>query len=356
MLNALKKFLGGVLALGIALLLLDGLVDVTYHATYGLRSYIKNFARAESVEAQNEQVATGDKDTRDLMPFLDFETRYVAGQGSIPGAVNRGEMVVRNDGRRMAPGEAVERTEPHVIVLGSSQVFGIFNAAAETLPANLDRLLPGHAVMNYAVPGQHMAENMVYLQRLLRSGVSVDAVLLVAGPLDVFYHCVYLPTQKSYLDEKYNARLVNVLHRIEELYRPRAVDYDCGEGNPGVTSVVDRVRGEIRGAVATAHALGLPIAVVVPPSPYGGKSDVSNLVGADLYQAYARGMDVVFAEFSRRLHDEPIESVHDLSGAFQGMPPMFFDEGGHIFDEGQRVLAKEIARTVDFAALVNVRP
>lgn len=348
----LKKVFGGLFVAVFAVVLLNGLADVAYQTTYSLRAYVQLAAKEYRVKAQK----LGDEgdQKRDLQPFLDYEQRYIAGLGHLVLPIQNGEMHVLADGRRLAPGEAIDPPGPRMAVLGASQAFGVFNSADGMLSAELDSLVPGYSVMNYAVPGQRLSQNSAHLEYLVRQGVQIDYALFVAGPVDVMYHCVHVPTERSYIKDKERMRMMNIIVKAQEIYSPRQVDYDCGPEMPGTVSVSDRLRIEMRGALATAEALGIPASVVFHPVPYDGtKADRSNLEDDWYFQVLAASMTPVFREFSKRLQEQPIPSVYDLSGAFAGHPPLFYDVGAHIVDEGQAILARAIVDTIDFSQPEN---
>lgn len=320
--------------------LLTGLADVFLASSDEWREDLRVEARAQSIVGAADRGGISLPD--DLEPFLDIDFEAVPGLGRLTKPVDRGEVTVVAGGRRLAPGEALEPDKPRILVFGASQVFGLYNHADQTVAAHLERLVPEVAFLNYGVIGQTMDASAVHLEFLLRQGVSADAVLVIGGAMEPLFHCVFDLATKASQEEMGLLRLESFFLKLKKQIVPPERSSPCSTSPEVAETVVDRTLAGMRAMIATAGAHDLDIAVVIPPQPWGGRANVSNIRETATFQLYTGGIGATGEMLLERLQKRPIPEVYDLTGVFQGGPPYFIDEAGHISGEGQHVFAKAI--------------
>lgn len=338
--KALKALVSAGLLFVLAGVLLTGLADVFLASSQKWREDLRVEARVRSVMGAADRGGISLPD--DLEPFLGIDFETVPGLGRLTKPVDHGELTVVAGGRRLAPGEALEPGKPRILVFGASQIFGLYNRADQTVAAHLERLAPEVAFLNYGVMGQTMDASAVHLETLLRQGVSADGVLVIGGAMEPLLHCVFNPATKASQDEKDLLRLKSVFMKLKQIVAPAPPVLPCAEFSDVAETVVDRTLSGMRAMIATARAHDLDITVVIPPQPWVGEADVSNIRETATFQLYSGGIGATGEMLLERLQKRPIPEVYDLTGVFQGGPPYFIDGAGHISDEGQRVLAKAI--------------
>jgi hypothetical protein len=252
--------------------------------------------------------------------------------GATPLPISRPGFHIGQDGERLAP--AVRSPVATGLLLGASQAFGLYDLDDETLAANLQRALPGIALRNFAVPGQKVRQSMATWRVLRDKRMRFDFVILVSGPMDLT-ECRSGPALEA---REPGLALARLFGRAQSKRVGRDALH-CAEPRE-VALQVDRLIYDLESALAYARRVGVPLAIVVPPTPFGNRSDHSNLKFGE------RFMGPLTWALRRRLEQQPIAGVYDLSGAFDGQPPYFIDLTGHMSATGQAVLARAIARRV----------
>ena len=339
--KVVKKTIAAAVIFFCAVLLIDGLVDLLFSVSGGARESARLDARLQDVVAGARKA--GASLPEDLTPFTQIDFEQIGGTQSFTKAMNAGEVVVGPLGRRLAPGEPLEPEKPRILVFGASQVFGLYNRAGETVAANLERLLPDVAFMNYGANGQTMEDSAAYLEYLLRQGVTADGVVVIGGAMEPLLYCVFDPLTKAGAASQHKFRLLKVYERLDALINPaRQVLFPCSEGGDAAEAVVDRTIASIHAMIGVAHARNLEIAVFMLPRPWDEGPDLSNIQEAQNFDLYTTAIGRTAELLVERLGQNPIPHVHDVTGAFDGKPAYFLDAVGHISDEGQRVLAQAI--------------
>jgi hypothetical protein len=326
-----KMALLGLLYIAILFCLADGIFDVVLSQRHLIGNRFNKYtAKARDPNA----LVSGVVPARDYYLFADMRVAEESTAiGATPLPISRPGFHIGQDGERLTP--PVRTPVATGLMLGASQAFGLYNLDDETLAANLQRALPGVALRNFAVPGQKVRQSMTTWRMLRDKGMRLDFVILVSGPMDLT-EC--RPPPGSDPGREPGLAIARLFVRQQS----RRVGRDaqrCAEPRE-VALQVDRLIYDLESALAYARRVGVPLAIVIPPTPFGNRADHSNLKSGEWF------MGPLTVALRRRLEQQPIAGVYDLSGAFDGQPPYFIDLPGHMSATGQAVLARAIARRV----------
>lgn len=332
----------------VVLCLADGFTDLSIYtlrlaraeiAEYSARHAPKDDAVHELYRVQRESEMT--------MPH-----QYIAGIGLVPRPAILPGFSIGADGQRLVRTGNSPAANVNGLLLGASQAFGIGDSDDQTLSAAMGRILPEVNVSNYAVHGHRIVSNVMYWQSLAERGKKFDFVLIVNGAVDVLYHCLWLPDSNRLNARNSNATpppaLGNAYEKALSLVSPSPPLYpqSCGDNAKDVSSVVNRIIYDLKGAQAFARERRIPLAIVIPPSPYGNRANVSTLTGDPFYRDWKPILTPVVSALRRRLKENPLPGVYDLSDAFDGKAPYFLDSSAHMTGQGQEVLAQAIVNRV----------
>lgn len=326
-----KTVLLGVFYVAILFCLADGIFDVVLSQ----RHLIGNRFNKYAAEARDPNaLVSGVVPARNYYLFADLRLAEASTAiGATPLPISRPGFHIGQDGERLTP--PVRKPVATGLMLGASQAFGLYNLDDETLAANLQRALPGVALRNFAVPGQKVRQSMATWRMLRDKGMRFDFVILVSGPMDLT-ECRPPPGSDPVREPGL------AIARLFVHAQSRRVGHDalrCAEPRE-IALQVDRLIYDLESALAYARRVGVPLAIVIPPTPFGNRADHSNLKSGEWF------MGPLTVALRRRLEQQPIAGVYDLSGAFDGQPPYFIDLPGHMSAAGQAVLARAIVGRV----------
>lgn len=281
-----------------------------------------------------------------------MKMRQIPGIGLIP---RQAELTVGSFGefgQRLAP-NTFARNKNTGLLLGASQAQGFYVDNENTVAAALTRRLSNVNIINYAIPGQEITSSIMYLQWLMENDIHSDFTLLLSGPVDLMHRCIPYPNDKAEAEKiallRY-PRLVQLflypeikIHAFENLNSGL-----CKPNSFGANAAVNRLLYDIKSGLNFAREHKLTFLVIIPPTPYGNRANIDNLVGTTYYEKYREPMEATISILHKRLIDHPIPGVIDLTDAFNDDPtPYFIDEDGHMTGRGNEKLARAICAHID---------
>jgi hypothetical protein len=262
------------------------------------------------------------------------------------------------DGLRLHPADPADPPGAPVLGLfGGSVAWGMGVTDAGTLPAALDRQLPGIAVRNLAQIGYNSLQSLALLIERLRAGDRLDSVVLFQGVNDVASLCMRGVSLSGHGEEPhFRRRLSSARSRLAEsvlgpiaeaasqarrkLFGSPQAQWTC-DGDPAHA-------GKVAEAILTywemAHDLsaarGIPLVAALQPVAWVGRP---NLTGLDL-DPHPLGdqFAAVYPLLRERIAARGRPWILDLSEALEGGEPVYFDFC-HLTERGNQRLAAVLA-------------
>ncbi|MEN2979734.1 SGNH/GDSL hydrolase family protein [Tistrella bauzanensis] len=335
------------LGLFLIVCLVDGVLDIGIGVASRIRDRIADAARNDDPYA--------DMRARKLAVMMDLPKRHVAGIGDVLQPVSVPGFTIGAGGERLhthavAPDEATR----HILLLGASQAFGLFNDDDETLAAALERHMPGAVVRNFAMPGQSLPGNMMILKQRVAAGDRIDDVLVVNGLMDLIAYCLP-PTLPPPVARPVLGDMIKWVTGPAPATSGRS---DVCQTPDERAIVLDRLEEDIRGLLDVAHRHDLQVTLVLTPLPYVAGAGDGTFARLAQFQRYQAIMDPLMAALRERLDASGSDRVIDLSQSFDGTRQhgLFGDLYGHYTDAGNEALAPLIAEVLRARGMVDQAP
>jgi hypothetical protein len=242
-------------------------------------------------------------------------------------------------------------------LFGGSVAWGMGVTDAGTLPAALDRQLPGIGVRNLGQIGYNSLQSLALLIERLRAGDRLDSVLLFQGVNDVASLCMPGVSLSGHGEEPHFRRRLNparsrlaesVLGPIAEaaaqarrkLFGPPQARWTC-DGDPAhAAEVAEAVLRYWEMAHDLSAARGISLFAALQPVAWVGQP---NLIGLDL-DPHPLGdqFAAVYPLLRERIAARRRPWIFDLSDALDGGEPVYFDFC-HLTERGNQRLAAVLA-------------
>lgn len=350
--------LAGSLAIALALLVAVGLGAAAALDLYRLirpAFYRESYTRAPAfagIAGAAERFREYDHLEVDYRPFVGW--RYRPHRGPT--------ITIDDDGLRVhAADPADPAAAPVVALFGGSSAWGMGVPDDGTLPAALDRLLPGVAVRNLGQTGYVSRQGLALLIERLAAGERFALALHYDGVNDVSALCRADVSLAGHGEEPvFRARLrppASVLGRSllqpvaelaalgrRKLLGPPPTPWTCAGEPARAAAVAEALLAHWEIAHAVAASRGVPLAAALQPVAYLGRPDLG---GLDLTGAGARhpGLEREFLAVYPLIRERIAERGHpwivDLTDALDGAPPVYFDFC-HVTERGNERLARAL--------------
>jgi hypothetical protein len=335
----MKKIAALLFGLFLTLALIDGVLDIGLGLAQAVRRQLAG-GETDPYAALREEY---------LLRKLELTTRYVPGIGDVfmPGTAPG--FTIGADGERLhGHVTAPETASRHVLMLGSSQAFGVFNDDDATLAAALERQMPGTVVRSFAMPGQRLPGNTMVLEQRIAAGDRIDQVLIVNGTLDLISYCLPLVSQPPRPRQQPRPLLVEIVVRLTDktsAARPAAPADVCLTPE-GQTAALNRLMADMREVLAAAQGRNLPVTLILAPAPYISGADDGTFSTDPRFRRFQTIIDPAFARLRTRL--DGLDGIVDLTEDFgRGRQAMFMDFYGHLTNAGNEALATLIAEALN---------
>lgn len=222
------------------------------------------------------------------MPFVEYTSGPVDGQFT---TVTEEGVRCNNTART---GCAVRGGADMVWVFGGSTTFGVGVKNDETIPAYLDRILPGHSVLNFGTISYYSTIERIRFLNLLTHHDPPAAAVFIDGLNDFYY--TDLPDISAVSgklrdtfhmpDSRRTLAKLEVFARQSQLVRAvfKAVRGDAAEHPPELRSdeqlqrVIERLERNTAMREAAGAALGTQVLTVLQPVPLYGAGHATSLI------------------------------------------------------------------------------
>jgi lysophospholipase L1-like esterase len=256
--------------------------------------------------------------------------------------------------RTAAPGEK-SADEWRVALSGGSTVWGWQVVDADTIPENLQRLLPRAArkvtVYNFGIEGATLEAELLTLKRF-REIYRLDAVLFYTGSNDVLKTYWGVTTGRSEFENFIASgfELAKAARRVNALIHgvnPSYIAKFKSEIIPGILQD-NPLRKGVAAAQAYCRGAELDCVFALQPTLLTRKNHPGG--EARLFQTYDvlfPGMEILTREMYRdAIAAAPDAPMYDLTPVFDDSASPFFTDHVHLTQDGNRVIAERLVPIV----------
>lgn len=274
-------------------------------------------------------------------------------------------ITIGDDGFRLHPPDPADPAgAPVVGLFGGSTAWGVGVADDGTLPAALDRRLPGVAVRNLGETGYNSGQSLALLTERLTAGDRFDLVVLFEGVNDVVSLCRADVSLTGHGEEEAMRRRLRpprshlaatVLEPIAEaaalvrrkLAGPPPTPWICDRDPARAEAVAETLLRHWEMAHAAAAARGVPLLAALQPVAYVGAPNLAGL-GGDRHPGLDREFAAVYPRLRAAVAARGRPWIADLTAALDGGGPVYFDFC-HVTERGNDRLADALAERVTAA-------
>ena len=243
----------------------------------------------------------------------------------------------------------------NILLLGASQSFGYYLPAEKSLAGQLQALLPDIEIDNFSTPAQTTAENLQNWIRInQRQQKTYDLAIVVSGPMDIVIECFREMTLSDVKNETTRGREIAITTFYLEV--SRFIKKEKNRTHSACTKkleqhlIIDSIEKNFSDILAYGNDIGTTTIVVLPPTIWGNKANISNLKTEKHPLTEALNSIILSTRDQLSRH----ESIYDASDVFDDLPDQYFlDTWSHMTEQGNKLLALKIKSIIEQKGLLE---
>lgn len=315
----------------IVICLVDGFLDISYPlATFtknNLKTIIFNFKKSGLIKSSESQEA--------IIPPSGLPIRNEPGIRNIIAEYHSPSINVAADGLRYNGQAPPEKVSSVGFLLGSSTAFGYGVADNKTIAAYLERALHHTRIYNYAGLAQPIPDNILRWYDLQKKNGKPDFIILAGTNYQLAEDCK--PTLMRNIPSIIHS---NVFAYLSGKLSNKKI-MPCTSSGSLELAVRNSILS-IENAVMFARKQGIPFYIVNLPTPYDNNVNINNISNTNDEKENILAMQRVFSHYHQELTKLNIPELIDLSDALPVDKNYFLDLGGHLSEEGNKVISEKL--------------
>jgi lysophospholipase L1-like esterase len=322
-------------SLFIALILIDGFLDLSYVYAKKAKLYISQYSQSKHLPSE-ALPPPGSID--DIAPeWHHVSVQQVPGIGDVPKEFTSPRVNISADGQRSNGSPPPANPTTSGLLLGASQAVGYLVPDDQTLSAHLQKMIPDSDIRNYAVSGQELPGTRLLWEKLFKQNSTFNFVIIAGGTYGLFSDCMKFGNDSSYDPDTET--------RLQSLYRQlfKKPSRFC-ETPSGREMAVEHSMHSIRETLIIARTKNIPFSIVILPTPYDAGQNVSNLENDPTYEKTSPMLEKAYELFHQKLQEIKAPELIDLSRSLGTDQPYFLDIGCHLSGDGYKQIAHAIAQ------------
>ena len=319
----------------IIICLVDGFLDIVYPAA----SFTKNYLIRKIHNTSTQGSIAPDPMQEIVMPESGFTVRQEPGIRGIANEYHSVDINIEADGLRQNGQTHSENRDSVGLLLGSSVAFGYGVADNQTLAAHLERALDNVRIYNYAGLAQPTPDNTLRWYDLQKKHGNPDFVILAAANYQIYSDC----QPPSGANTKSNIFLF-LFDRVSDKFLSKKIS-PCASSKNLDLAIKNSILS-IENAIEFGRKQGIPFYVVYLPTPYDANVNIDNLLKSQDAKEHIFAMRHVYSRYQQELANLNMPEFINLSHALPSETAYFFDEGGHLSGEGNRLIAEALLQKI----------